>query len=348
MRLRICFVSIVCMALAATVSARDLAVGDAAPGLDIEEWLRGEETGFKKGQSYIVSFWATHCIPCRKSIARLSELQEEYAPKGLTVIGISYEEPDIVRMFVKTQGDRMGFTVAVDRRQSTKRAWVDAVGKDDVPVAFIIDGEGRVAYFGDPSPTADGPEFEAILAKVVRGRYDPKLEVVAAPMLKGARNARKRSTWRIALKQYDNVIELNPTVFADVAMERFEMLLVDMADAEQAYEYARKSMLDGHYSGDVEALRVLAETIATDPQIPRDKRDLDLALETAKAAMKAEGGTDPQSYATLALIHFHRGETADAIRHQKRAWMIAKPKAKPELRRVLKSYQAAADRTASR
>ena len=121
MRLRQVFVA--CgLALAATATATagprySLEVGDQAPALEIAEWVKGEKTSLETGRVYVVEFWATWCVPCRKSIPHLTELQNDLGPEGLTIIGVSTEEPEKVRPFVQKQGEQMGYTVAVDRRE---------------------------------------------------------------------------------------------------------------------------------------------------------------------------------------------------------------------------------------
>ena len=41
------------------------------------------------------------------------------------------------------------------------------------------------------------------------------------------------------------LVELDAMVFADVAIERFEMMIVDMGQTRDAYEYARTALLNG-------------------------------------------------------------------------------------------------------
>ena len=326
-----------------------LSVGDAAPGLDIEEWVTGQDVSITGGQVFVVVFWATTSAPSRAAMPHLSGLQDRFGDEGLTVVGISAEDggADLVKPFVIAQGKKMRFPVGVDRRRSTSRAWSKAAGIDDLPVAFIVDRKGKIAFIGDPRPKRDtGIEMVRILGKVLRGRFDPVLEKSAKPMLVSARSHRKSRTWRMAMKQYDEVIDLSPTVFADVALERFEMMLVDMNDAKGAYLYARETLVGDFFAGDQEGLRMLAEKIATDHRIDTGARDLDLAIEAARSAVRLTGEAVPASQATLALIHFHRGEIDDAIRRQKKAWMLARPRSKAELKSVLKSYQEAAGRGA--
>src|SRR6266850_7653254 len=95
-----------------------LDVGSTAPGLDIDTWVKGDETTLSPGKVYVVEFWATWCGPCKRSIPHLTAVQKQYADDGLTIIGVSTDSEqtvDKVKPFVKTQGDKMAYTVAIDR-----------------------------------------------------------------------------------------------------------------------------------------------------------------------------------------------------------------------------------------
>jgi len=345
MRFGIIPVTALILSLATTAfGQRGLNVGDDAPGLDIEEWIKGEETSIERGRVYIIEFWATWCAPCHTTIPILTDLLSEYGDRGLTVIGISSEEVDVVRPWVRSQGSKMDYIVAVDRRRSTSNAWLQAAGLAGIPAAFIVDRNGKIAFIGNPHPKADGPRMWEILAKVLAGRFDPQLERDAESRLKAARGARKTRTWRMAFKHYDDVIEMSHTVFAEIALERFEMMLVDMEDHEAAYKYARERLMGEFFADDPGALAMLAEKIATDSKLDKEDRDLDVALEAAQTAMNMAGQREPDAYATLALVRYHRGELDQAINLQKKAYFIAKPKRKPQYKRVLEAYQGAAGR----
>jgi thiol-disulfide isomerase/thioredoxin len=45
-----------------------------------------------KGKVVLVNFWATWCEPCKMEIPELIELQQEYGPKGFTVLGIAMDD----------------------------------------------------------------------------------------------------------------------------------------------------------------------------------------------------------------------------------------------------------------
>jgi thiol-disulfide isomerase/thioredoxin len=45
-----------------------------------------------KGKPLLVTFWATWCEPCRYEYPTIVELAKEYAPKGLAVYGVSFDD----------------------------------------------------------------------------------------------------------------------------------------------------------------------------------------------------------------------------------------------------------------
>lgn len=341
MKLRTVLCAALALSLASSAFAqKQLAVGDPAPGLDIEKWVKKDPVTIETGKVYVVEFWATWCGPCKRSIPHLSSLQKEYGDKGLTIIGVSTETVDVVQKFVKTQGDKMNYTVAVDRSQGTNRAWFSAAGLSGIPAAFIVDRQGKIAYIGNPLQE----DFEPSLKKIIAGRFDPKLEAMAKPVIEQARQQRKVRNWRMATLHYDQVVELDAKVFATIGLEKFDMILRDMNDRQQAYNYARNDLLNRHFASDAEALQLLAERIVADPKIDPEKRDKDLALEAAETAQRLVGEDDSNALAVVALVRFHRGEVDQAIELQRQAWFNAPPKRKAEFQRTLKVYQESAHR----
>jgi thiol-disulfide isomerase/thioredoxin len=348
MKLRSIITTAVALCLASSVLAQDkLSVGSNAPGLDIEKWVKGKETTIESGKVYVVEFWATWCGPCRKSIPHLTKLQKEYEDQGLVIIGVSTDQDTKkVEPFVKGQRDQMDYTVAIDRSGGTSRAWMQAAGKSGIPCAFIVDRKGKIAWIGNPHPQAN-EGFDDTLKQVMTGRFDPKLNKQAEPVLQAARSARKVRNWLLAAKHYDDVVALDAKIFAPVALEKFEMYLIDMDNRERAYDYARNELLGQKLASDAGALQMLAEKIATDSKIDHVKRDMDLALEVAEAARRVAGNNDAKALSVVATVRFHRGEVDQAIELQKQAYFAASPKVKGEYRRTLTTYQEAAQRASA-
>src|ERR1700738_1095172 len=72
-------------------AAQDLKMIDAQGYQELVEQYRGKPL--------LVTFWATWCEPCRDEYPMLNELAKEYAPKGLSVVGVNLDEDgDLILM----------------------------------------------------------------------------------------------------------------------------------------------------------------------------------------------------------------------------------------------------------
>ena len=160
-----------------------LAVGSDAPKIEATKWVKGKEVkSFEKGKVYIVEFWATWCPPCVKSIPHLTEMAKKYP--DVTIIGMaSSERPgkdakedkrlEGVEKFVKEQGDKMDYTVAYDADRKMTAAWMQPAGQGGIPCAFIVNGEGKIAWIGNPLDDKFESEIGK-LAKAVEPKKDSK------------------------------------------------------------------------------------------------------------------------------------------------------------------------------
>ena len=119
-----------------------------APDFLLEE-ISGAKVSLKglRGKVVIVDFWATWCPPCLMSIPELVGLQEKYKERGLTIVGISVDDPgkvsdkDLAGFMEKT---RINYSVA----RVDMRVLQDYFANDNnmaIPTMFLIDRQGMIA-----------------------------------------------------------------------------------------------------------------------------------------------------------------------------------------------------------
>src|SRR5947208_3003534 len=82
--------------------AGELKVGDVAPPLTIAKYVKGPaDTAFKKGEVYLVEFWATWCTSCHASFPHLNELAKAVQGKPVHIVAISEESEAKVASFLQ-------------------------------------------------------------------------------------------------------------------------------------------------------------------------------------------------------------------------------------------------------
>src|SRR5687767_15792726 len=112
-------------------------LGDPAPELKIAKWVKGEPTQISDNEKgiYVFEFWATWCPPCRTSIPHLTEIQNRFKDKNVTIIGVTDEKEGVVKPFVDKLGANMDYRVAIDQG-ATGAGYMKAYGVNGIPHAF--------------------------------------------------------------------------------------------------------------------------------------------------------------------------------------------------------------------
>ncbi|NII29065.1 TlpA family protein disulfide reductase [Pseudoflavitalea sp. X16] len=150
-----------------------LNIGDPAPSIQVKKWFKGQPvTSFEKGKIYVVEFWATWCQPCIAGMPHLSELAEKYK-KEVTVAGISILERKTTTLahigaFIDSMGKKMNYAVAAEDSNFMAANWLRASGERGIPMAYVVDRNGRIAWAGLPKL------LDNVLPKVIDGSWDIK------------------------------------------------------------------------------------------------------------------------------------------------------------------------------
>jgi thiol-disulfide isomerase/thioredoxin len=94
-----------------------------------------------KGKVVLLDFWASWCIPCRKSFPEVDALQRELKPRGLEVVAVNVDEQQKnADAFLAKYPHTM--TVALDPRGNAARAF----DLQAMPSTMIVDRAGRIRY----------------------------------------------------------------------------------------------------------------------------------------------------------------------------------------------------------
>lgn len=324
-----------------------LNVGDPAPPITIETWVKGTPVPeLKKGQTYIVEFWATWCGPCKQSIPHLTELQAKLKDKNVTIIGISSSERkglEDVTPFVEKMGDQMAYTVAWDKAGTTNAAWMAAAGQNGIPTAFVVNAKGEVAWIGHPVYPLG--ELDRVVEEVAANRYDVK---AAAERSKQIREAQKMFQMAATsnppdtagvLAGLDRLMEVDTAKYGEYAVKKFEILVFILKDYDAGYALGQK-LVDDTFKDNPQTLNGIAWAIVDAPGVER--RDLVLALRSATKAAELTAQADPSVLNTLARIHFEQGSVDKAVEVQTKAVALAlDPKMKQDFQTTLDKYTAA-------
>ena len=291
-----------------------------------------EPTSFEEGKTYVVEFWATWCPPCRKSIPHLNDLSQSLRRKGVTIIGVSDESPEVVSKFVKKQGTGMSYTVIADPDGGYKKAWMQAASAKGIPTAFIVGPTGRIAFIGHPMD----PSFERVLHLCADGKYDPKLYDLAMPFIEGADKSVQVRDWQMAHRQLDKAIEIDPWVFSGLMQRKYKMMVNDQNDPEKANIYLAGQIMK--FSDKPDVLADIARMTASDPEL--EQPNMDLAEAAVAALAMAKGDQNPEVLSVVALVAYKQGDIDGAVKNQFQAWMAASPDFKPDYKITLDRYKS--------
>lgn len=96
-----------------------------------------------KGRVVVLNFWATFCEPCREEMPDLAEIQSEFAPFGVQVIGANADAPEDrpkVLKFIREAGVNFPVWMGSGTEDMVRFGLGEAL-----PGTVLIDKQGRVA-----------------------------------------------------------------------------------------------------------------------------------------------------------------------------------------------------------
>lgn len=121
-----------------------ISVGQRPPAFSVLD-LKEQRHTLKqyRGRVVVLHFWASWCPYCRGEIPKLLQIHEQGSPQGVTVLAVSVDE-DLAQLQAFVQQAGLSYIVIPDARSPSSVA--SAYGVRGIPVTYLLDRNGRIAY----------------------------------------------------------------------------------------------------------------------------------------------------------------------------------------------------------
>ncbi|MCU1283771.1 MAG: alkyl hydroperoxide reductase [Acidobacteriales bacterium] len=128
------------------VQAQDAALqgdlkGKTAPNFELAT-LDGKKMSLAelKGKAVLLNFWATWCGPCKIEMPWFVDLQKQYGPQGLTIVGIAMDDSsnEDIAKFAKEMG--VNYPI-LKGKEAVGEAYGGVLG---LPTTFYIGRDGKI------------------------------------------------------------------------------------------------------------------------------------------------------------------------------------------------------------
>jgi peroxiredoxin len=152
-------------------------VGVEAPAFQFDGWIHSAPLTVEdlRGRVVLVRWWTDTCPFCASSAPALRALHEQYADRGLTVLGVFHpkagrDDPlDVARVRRAVESRQFQFPVAIDwdwRNRTLKQWWLTGPKRPATSVTFLVDKSGviRFVHPGMEYHDADGREGHEVCA----------------------------------------------------------------------------------------------------------------------------------------------------------------------------------------
>ena len=152
-------IALVALAAGFTLAARHFSTGGA--GASAEAFfartfndLDGQPTEMArwKDRIVVVNFWATWCPPCVEEMPDLQRVHDEYAERGVTVVGLGIDSPSALKRFRDEHLLSLPLFAAGASGSELARALGNPSGA--LPYTILVDRKGRIvqARLGQVQP----------------------------------------------------------------------------------------------------------------------------------------------------------------------------------------------------
>lgn len=120
--------------------------GPLAPDFSLAD-VSGQTVSLEqyRGSVVLLDFWATWCAPCRMTIPLLAKLHEQYKDKGLVILGVSVDDPQLIKDTDLLNYKKMS-QIDYPLLRFNQKIMQDYFSNEQmaIPTMFVIDRNGRI------------------------------------------------------------------------------------------------------------------------------------------------------------------------------------------------------------
>lgn len=114
-----------------------------------------------RGRVVVLDFWASWCTACGFTTRHLNEWSTKYGPRGLTVVGVAPEPPDLVEAGAQRHGIR--YQAVADPTMNTTEAY----HVSELPTVVVVDKKGIVRDVATGYSRARLADLEAVVVRLL-------------------------------------------------------------------------------------------------------------------------------------------------------------------------------------
>ena len=230
-----------------------------------------------------------------------------------------------VKDFVKDQGDKMSYAIAIGGKKFLKD-WLEAAKVDGIPHAFVINGDGIIVWMGHPMQLDEKMlgDFLTGTKPAESGKNKPEKKTKDAAIknenisaLQKLGEALNKKNWDLAEKILPEALkDLTPRDQANLKESVEAVIALGRGDPAKINAMYEKSASD--HSDNAEIQNEIAWDLLTNPQFSKNI-NLALAEKCAVQAVALTKEEEADKLDTLARVRWLQGKKDEAIKLQEKA-----------------------------
>lgn len=121
------------------------------------------DVGQYAGKVVVLDFWASWCVPCRRSFPWLNAMHDKYAEQGLVIVGVNLdmEQSDAAKFLEEYPAE---FAIVYDADKQLARQF-DVVA---MPSSYVFGRDGQIAARHMGFKVKQQDEYEALIVEALQ------------------------------------------------------------------------------------------------------------------------------------------------------------------------------------